>query len=221
MLEGRCVFDRREDQLLKDRQQQSSLCESWCRQRGDRGHVNSFISLILTKSLVVPPTTKKLLPLPLPKSIIPPPATPPFYPPPPSFSTLKNERHSIYSVSPSLLLFASIRGCVPAPPQHQQLPTSFVLHSTQSKPFSVLHQGSTSQLLCLQWMLTPYCCWGTYSTKAGGSIRSWRSRGARVTGGARLTISSAGTRASLEEIIDIKMNKIFSWIFWEGQNVRS
>lgn len=98
-------------------------------------------------------------------------------------------------LSPSLCIYSWLCFC---PPQHQQLPTSFVLHSTQSKPFSVLHQGSTSQLLCLQWMLTPYCCWGTYSTKAGGSIRSWRSRGARVTGGARLTISPAGTRASLE-----------------------
>jgi len=35
------------------------------------------------------------------------------------------------------------------------------------------------------------------STKARGSVRSWRSRGAGVSGGARLAISATGARASL------------------------
>lgn len=122
---GCCHFGRREeDQLFIDCQQQSSLCESWCRQRRDRGHVNRFhISLAFTKSLLVFPL-KKTPSLPLPKSIILPPALP--FPSPQSTSSLlfsykEWEAFDLFSLS------ASTRRCLSASSQCQLFPTSFVL----------------------------------------------------------------------------------------------
>lgn len=199
-----CHFGRRQDQLLIEFGQQSLLYESWCRQTRDRGHVNSFHFSPLHKESPCSPPGKAPSP-PLPKSMI----LPPALPPPPSFSLTKNERHSLYS--PSLHLLAVV---FLAPPNSKKCPTSFVLFDYLPAPFShplfsfrpiqvnpllALHQCSTCLILCLQWMLTrPFLSCDTYSTKSRGSIRPCRSRGAGVSGGARLTISAAGTKGSLK-----------------------
>lgn len=69
-------------------------------------------------------------------------------------------------------------------------------------------------LLTLHWLpsfLPTVDLWqlDTHSTESRGSIRSWRSRGARVSRGAGLTISSTGTRASLERI-----HKLFYYYYF-------
>lgn len=45
-------------------------------------------------------------------------------------------------------------------------------------------------------------CRDTYSSKAGGSVRSWRSRRAGVTGGPRLAISATGPGTALRRETD-------------------
>lgn len=135
-----CHFIWRGDQLLIDCQQQSLLCESWCRQKRDRGHVNSFHLSRLHKESPCSPPTKKAPSLPLPKSIILPPALPPpLSPPPPPFSPTKNERYSIYS--PSLHLFSVVFLPPPNASNFPHLLCSWILsllhflsaYSTQSK----------------------------------------------------------------------------------------
>lgn len=50
------------------------------------------------------------------------------------------------------------------------------------------------------------------STKSRGAVRSRRSRGSRVSGGARLTISAAGTRASLLSFVSSRSaESLLSW----------
>lgn len=141
-----CHFDRREDQLLMDPRQQNSLCESRCRQRGDRGNVSSFISLILTKSLVVPPPhththTKNSFPYPSPSLS--------YYLQPPLPST---HLHPPFQLQRMRGIRSILSLCLSASPQTPATSHIFcaLFHPVIAKPFSAWHQGSTCQLLCLQ-----------------------------------------------------------------------
>lgn len=153
-------------------------------------HFSSLI--LLTKTLLVPSPLATPLPFPSPSlsyylhPLIPPVPSTQLHPP----SPLQRMRGIPSILSPHQVAVASL-----PPPDTRDLP--HLLYPT-------LPRQSEAALICIrvQPVSSNVCneCWSwdTYSTEARGSIRSRRSRGARVSRDARLTISAAGTRVSLE-----------------------
>lgn len=141
-----------------------------------------FISLILTKTLLVPQILKKKVSPILSKAYHTPPC-----PPPPSFSNAKNEKHSIYSSSLHRVIVVLLL----------LLPVLAVSHI-----LCALFRSSET-------IPGQYREKDTYSTEPRRAGRSWGSWSSGVSRGAGLTISATRTSTSLEMVVDINMTKWF------------